>query len=185
MLRCSGDTVCLADPKVKAGVTVIRVSPETAARAMRHRGFPLDDLSLIEKRKMLPKLLARDHTRTIRRGVVRQVMRFNRLASCYFLHMWTVRAGKKRTPRELFDGKDLPRALAKRGKLRGRTQYECYEEKGLPNIFSQYLTPATLDPASMRKALRTYSGTQGVSGFSPVAAAAIYRRLLPKEGGVV
>jgi hypothetical protein len=185
VLRCSGDTICLADPKVEGGVTVVRVSPESAAGAMRVRGFPFDDLSLAEKRKMLPKLLACDHTRTIRRGVVRQVTRFNTLASCYFPHLWAVRAGKKRTPRELFDGKDLPSALAKRGKLRGRMKYESDEETGLPIIFSEYLTPATLDPASLRKALRTFSGTQGVSQFSPVAASAIYHHLLPKKGGVV
>jgi len=41
-----------------------------------------------------------------------------------------------------------------------------------------------LTRSSMQKALRTYSGTQGVSNFSPVAAGAIYHRLLP-EGGVV
>ena len=39
--------------------------------------------------------------------------------------------------------------------------------------------------SSVRKALRTYSGTQGVSNFSPAAAAAIYHHLLPEQGGVV
>jgi DNA methylase len=174
---------CLADPKAKGGVSVIRVSPALAARVLRQRGFPLYDLSLPEKRKMLAKLLG--SCRPIHRGVVRQETRFNPLASCYFPHMWAVRAGKKRTTRELFDGKDLPRALSKRGKLRERTQYERDEEESLPELFEQYLTPATLDPASVRKALRIYSGTQGVSTFSPVAAATIYRELLPKEGGDV
>jgi hypothetical protein len=110
---------------------------------------------------------------------------FNPLASTYFPHMWAVPAGGKRTPSELFaDNNEFPKAMAKRDKLRDRSKQELKEENSLPNIFGDYLPPSVLTKSSVQKALRTYSGTQGVSNFSPAAAAAIYHRLLPKQGGV-
>jgi len=166
-------------------LTTVRVSPEAAAKISRVRGFPHYDLSREEKKDKLRKLLDYNYSRMIRRNVVKQVTYFNPLASSYFPHMWGVRAGDKRTPRELFaDNSEFPKAMGKRGKLRERSKQERGEEKNLPNIFGAYLTPAVLTRSSMQKALRTYSGTQGVSNFSPVAAGAIYHRLLP-EGGVV
>jgi hypothetical protein len=39
--------------------------------------------------------------------------------------------------------------------------------------------------SGLRKILRTFSSTQSVSNFRPTAAAAVYHRLLPDEGGVV
>ena len=171
-----------ADGKLSA----IRFSPKAAAKISRAKGFPHDDLSRAEKRDKLRKLLCHDHSRLIRRGIVRQATHFNKLASCYFPHMSGVRAGGKRTPQELFaDNIDFPKAMRKHNKLRDRSQRELHEEMNLPNIFADYLPPAVLTRSSVQKALRTFSGTQGVSQFSPVAAAAIYHRLLPKQGGVV
>ncbi|MGA8557364.1 MAG: DNA methyltransferase, partial [Candidatus Acidiferrales bacterium] len=147
--------------------------------------FPEDDLSPEKKRKKLRKLLDYDYSRLIRRGVVKQVTHFNRIASSYFPRMSDVRAGGKRTPRELYaDSIEFPKAMAKRGKLRERSKQEHEEEKNVPNIFHDYLPPSVLTRSSIQKALRTYSGTQGVSNFSPVAAAAIYHHLLPAQGGV-
>lgn len=166
-------------------LTAIRFSPEAAAKIARAKGLR-NDLSRAKKKDKLRKLLDFDHSRLIRRDIVTQVTHFNRLASSYFPHMWAVRAGGKRTPRELFaDNNDFPKAMGKRNKLRDRNQRELHEERNLPNIFGDYLPPAVLTRSSVQKALRTFSGTQGVSNFSPVAAAAIYHRLLPKEGGVV
>jgi hypothetical protein len=166
-------------------LTAVRVSPEAAAKVSRVKGFPHYDLSPEEKRDKLRKLLDYDYFRLIRRGVVKQMTQFNPLASTYFPHMWAVPAGGKRTPSELFaDNNEFPKAMAKRDKLRDRSKQELKEENSLPNIFGDYLPPSVLTKSSVQKALRTYSGTQGVSNFSPAAAAAIYHRLLPKQGGV-
>jgi hypothetical protein len=42
-----------------------------------------------------------------------------------------------------------------------------------------------LTPSSIDRALRTFSGTQKVSNFSPVQAASIYHEYLPEQGGIV
>ncbi len=166
--------------------TAVRVSPEAAAKISRVRGFPHYALSREEKKDKLRKLIDYDYSCLIRRGVVKQVTQFNPLASCYFPHMSGVRAGGKRTQDELFaDNNDFPKAMGKHNKLRDRSQRELHEEMNLPNLFGHYLPPAVLTRSGVRKALRTFSGTQGVSNFSPAAAAAIYYRLLPKQGGVV
>jgi hypothetical protein len=171
-----------ADGKLSA----IRFSAKAAAKIARAKGFPHDDLNRTEKRDKLRKLLCYDHSRLIRRGIVKQATHLNKLASCYFPHMSGVRAGGKRTTEELFaDNNDFPKAMRKHNKLRDRSQRELHEEMNLPNIFADYLPPAVLTRSSVQKALRTFSGTQGVSQFSPVAASAIYHKLLPKEGGVV
>jgi hypothetical protein len=167
-------------------LTAVRVSPEAAAKVSRVKGFPHYDLSPEEKRDKLRKLIDYDYSPLIRRGIVKQVTHFNPLASCYFPHMSGVRAGGKRTLDELFaDNNDFPKSMGKHNKLRDRSQRELNEERNLPNIFGHYLPPAVLTPSSVRKALRTFSGTQGVSNFSPVAAAAMYHDLLPKQGGIV
>jgi hypothetical protein len=167
-------------------LSAIRFSPEAAAKISRAKGFPHYDLSPEEKRGKLRKLLDYDFSSLIRRGEVEQVTHFNPLASCYFPHMWAVPAGGRRTPHELFhDSEKLPRAMGKRNKLRNRSQRELHEEKNLPNIFGVYSPPPVLTLSSRQKALRTYSGTQGVSNFSPVSAATLYHHLLPKQGGIV
>ncbi len=85
------------------------------------------------------------------------------LAWHYHPHAWSVPCGNKRTPLEVFGDDHLLRnALARRAKL-GKCRTE----------------------SDLRKALRIFSGTQSVSNFRPTAAAAIYDRYLPQEGGVV
>jgi hypothetical protein len=178
-------SVCI-NVEAESKLTAFRFSPEAAAKISRVKGFPHYALSREEKKDKLRKLIDYDHSRLIRRGIVKQATHFNPLASCYFPHMSGVRAGGKRTQDELFaDNHDFPKAMRKHNKLRDRSQRELHEEMNLPNIFGRYLPPAVLTRSSVRKALRTFSGTQGVSNFSPVAAAAIYHRLLPKQGGVV
>jgi hypothetical protein len=178
-------SVCInveADGKLPA----FRFSPEAAAKISRAKGFPHYALSREEKKGKLRKLIDYDHASMVRRGVVKQMTHFNSLPSSYFPHMWSVRAGGKRTPHELFnDSEKLPWAMGKREKLNKRGKQELAEENDLPDIFGVYLPPSLLSASSRRKALRTYTGTQAVSQFSPVSAAAIYDHLMPKEGGVV
>jgi hypothetical protein len=167
-------------------LTAVRFSPESAAKIARAKGFPHYDLSPEEKEDKLRKLLDYDFSSLIQHGEVEQVTHFNPLASCYFPHMWAVPAGGKRTPHELFhDSEKLPLAMGKRNKLRNRSQRELHEERNLPSIFGKYSPPSVLTLSSRQKALRTFSGTQGVSNFSPVSAATLYQHLLPKQGGIV
>lgn len=85
------------------------------------------------------------------------------LAWHYHPLAWTVRCGNRQTPVELFsDDKLFLRAIERRTKL-GNPFSDC----------------------GLRKILRTFSSTQSVSNFRPTAAAAVYHRLLPEEGGGV
>ena len=117
--------------------TAVRVSPEAAAKISRAKGFPHYDLSAGEKKDKLRKLLDYDYSRLIRRGIVKQMTYFNPLASCYFPHMWAVRAGGNRTTRELFlDSEELPWAMGKRNRLRKHTN--CSK---LPRLSERCWTP--------------------------------------------
>lgn len=123
-------------------LSAIRFSPEAAAKISRAKGFPHYALSREEKKDKLRKLLDYDFSSVIERGSIKQVTYFNPLASCYFPHMWDVRAGGKRTSQELFhDGEKLPWAMGKHNKLRDRSQRELREEKNLPDIFGDYSPP--------------------------------------------
>ncbi len=169
----------------KGNWRVVRFAPFAAARIWRTKGFPHYALTRAEKEETLRKLLDFDHTSLIRDGIVKQRMDALDLAWSYFPHAWGVRCGGNRTPLELFSDQELfTRAIAKRGRLHDRGKRRRAEEKGLPNIFADFLSSSTLTASSIRKALRTFTGTQGVSNFRPSAAAAIYEELLPAEGGV-
>jgi hypothetical protein len=86
------------------------------------------------------------------------------LAWSYFPHSWSVQCGSMKTPIQVFESDiDFKRAIAKRLK---------------------YGTGRITD-AEVRKAVRSYSGAQGVSNFRPTAAAAIYHTFLPRTGGTV
>ena len=80
-----------------------------------------------------------------------------------------------RTPKERYDNYPLlARAFEKwNSRLRKRTKQEQDEEKDAPAWIRWYLTEAGMTPASIRKAVRTFTGTQAVSAFSPAQAAAI------------
>jgi hypothetical protein len=165
----------------------VRVSPLLAAEMARKRGHH-HDLSPDEKEAKLRKLIDYDFSKIIQDGVIKQRTHYNRLASCYFPHMASVRAGGKRTPLELFNNHPLLiKAMEKRQKLhigsKVRSKAELAEEKQI-RWLRDFLPESLLTAPSIQKALRTYSGTQGVSNFSPVAAAAIYHELLPDQGGV-
>jgi hypothetical protein len=130
---------------------------------VRIAGFPVYSLDRDEKCKELVKLLEYDHTRVIRNGVIGQSMHGLALAWHYHPHAWSIQCGKMLTPFEVFsDDRLLERALARRQNLGN-----CDTESDL------------------RKALRTFSGTQSVSNFRPTAAASICDRYLPVGGAAV
>jgi hypothetical protein len=101
--------------------------------------------------------------------------------------MLSVQAGGKRTPLELFnDHPLLIKAMDKSRKLhigsKKRSKAEVEEEKQIKWL-REFLPPPLLTPSSIDRALRTFSGTQKVSNFSPVQAASIYHQYLPEQGG--
>lgn len=130
----------------------------------RREGFPVYSLKRDQKRQELLELLIADHAAIIdRQGRLRQTMHGLALAWHYHPLAWTVRCGNRKTPIELFrDDRLFMQAIERRTKL--------------GNAFSE---------SGLRKILRSFSSTQSVSNFRPTAAAAIYHRLLPEQGGVV
>lgn len=130
----------------------------------RREGFPVYSLKRDEKRLELLNLLVADHAGIIdTKGRIKQTMHGLALAWHYHPLAWTVRCGNRKTPIEVFtDDESFLKAIERRTKL--------------GNAFSD---------GGLRKILRTFSSTQSVSNFRPTAAAAIYHRLLPRNGGVV
>jgi hypothetical protein len=130
----------------------------------RREGFPVYSLNREEKRQELLDLLVADHAGIIdAKGRIKQTMHGLALAWHYHPLAWTVKCGNRKTPIEVFtDDESFLKAIERRTKL--------------GNAFSD---------GGLRKILRTFSSTQSVSNFRPTAAAAIYHRLLPDEGGVV
>lgn len=159
-----------------------------AAEMARDKGYHYD-LSPDEKEDKLRKLIDYDFSEVIQDDTIRQVTHYNSLASTYFPHMWAVRAGGKRTPKELFENfLKLIEAMEKRRKLnvrdKKRSKAELEEEKQIKWL-RDLLPEKLLTKASIRKALLTFTGTQGVSNFSPIAAGGLYHKYLPEKGGVV
>ena len=132
---------------------------------IRKAGFPVYSLTRDEKRNKLESLLNFDRSHMIDDGIVRQRgMHGLALSWHYQPHAWDVRCGDMLTPLEVFRDDELRRSAI--------TRWE--ERNGVCDTQSK-----------LRKALRIFSSTQGVSNFRPTAAAAIFDRYLPAEGGTV
>lgn len=130
---------------------------------VRAVGFPVYSLNRQEKLEKLWLLLRYVRNGLIEDGVVGQSMHGLALAWHYFPHAWSVPCGNKRTPLDVFGDDELLRSALTRRMRLGKCKTE----------------------GDLRKGLRTFSGTQSVSNFRPTAAAAIYDRYLPPNGGAV
>ncbi len=129
----------------------------------RTAGFPIHSLTYEEKQKELLKLLRYDLTKVIRKDVIRQLMHGMSLCWNYHPHSWAVRCGDMRTPMEVYGDRNLLHDAIEHRKNMDKCETD----------------------SELRKALSIYSGTQTVSNFSPLGAAALYDRYLPPEGGAV
>lgn len=139
--------------------------PEYAMEELRHSifthyrqaGFPYYKMSLNEKLENFNKLklfLTKKIDSIITGNTIGMTMHGLALAWSYFPHSWEVRCGKMRTPMEVYLNDELfMQAIARRMK---RGTY--------------------ISMSGIRKALRSHTGTQGVSNFRPTAAAAIYKK---------
>ena len=137
---------------------------EVTFQKYRANGFPYYYFTPEEKYRKLLQLTNYNHRNVLLDGTLRQTMHGLSLAWSYFPHSWSVRCGAMKTPMQVFESDiDLKRAIAKRLKY------------GSANITD----------AAIRKAVRSFSGAQGVSNFRPSAAAAIFHAFLPPKGGTV
>lgn len=137
---------------------------ETIFLNYRAEGFPYYTYSFDEKHRKLSQLTNYPHSDILVDGTIRQTMHGLPLAWSYFPHAWSVQCGSMKTPMQVFESDiDFKQAIAKRLKY------------GIGRITD----------AEVRKAVRSFSGAQGVSNFRPTAAAAIYHTFLPKTGGTV
>jgi len=137
---------------------------DVAFELYRREGFPVFSLNHDEKQAELRKLIRYDHASIIsEKGVIKQTMHGLALAWNYHPHAWAVRCADMRTSLETYlDDAEFRSAINKRIRFAGK-----------------------ISDNGIRKQLRIHTGTQAVSNFRPTAAAAIYHKLLPEEGGVV
>jgi hypothetical protein len=121
------------------------------------KGFPIYDLSKSEQHKEYEKLFnyfMREGNTIIDGNLIRQTMHGLALAWSYMHHSWNVKIGTMLTPLEIYNNDALFMKAIQRRMIRG----------------------TYISDSGIRKALRTYTGTQAVSNFRPTAAAAIYRK---------
>jgi hypothetical protein len=130
---------------------------------IRQNGFPLYTLTRDEMRDDLRSLLEWNRTGLIKNGDVGQTMHALGLAWHYQPHSWEVVCGEMPTPMAVFIDDD-----------RLRTALEQCRKSDKPPT-----------DADVRRVLRSANRAQGVSNFRPTAAAALFDRFLPQEGGVV
>src|ERR1700722_3487705 len=130
---------------------------------VREMNFPHYRLTKKEKAKELLSL-ARYGPAHIIGGEIAQTMHAQGFCWSYHPHSWEVRCGDLLTPMEEFlDDKMLMKVLDKRA---------CTT------------SVSTLTDSQVRKGLKAVTGAQGVSGFRPTAAWAVYDRFCPKHATV-
>jgi hypothetical protein len=126
----------------------------------REHGFPLYSMDATQKQEELKRLLDYDHANVLLDKQVNQSMHGLSLAWSYFPHAWKVQCNDKKTPFEVFSDDALfMKAIAKRMK------HGTY-----------------ISDSGIRKALRSFTGAQGVSNFRPSAAACLYHHYMPIGG---
>jgi hypothetical protein len=135
---------------------------------LRRNGFPHYDLSELEKAKELLSLSRYGPASIIDSEIadseIAQTMHALGFCWSYHPHSWEVRCGNMLTPVEVFhDNEKLWKALGKRA------------NHGSVN---------SLTDSEVRKGLKVVTGAQGVSGFRPTAAWAVYDRFCPAHATV-
>jgi hypothetical protein len=133
---------------------------EQIVERWRKRGFPHYDFSLDKRINHFGTFQKFDRSHLIKDGIVGQTLHALGLVWTYFPHHWDIKTGKMLTPMEVWESDEL---FLKAIKSRARWGGFNFTD-GKPDMSESYV----------RKALRTYSGTQRVSNFRPSAAAIIY-----------
>ncbi len=144
---------------------VIGITFEIAAAWLRLRrnGFPHYKLSELKRAKELLALVKYGPALVID-GEIAQTMHAQGFFWSYHPHAWEVKCGEMLTPMEAFlEDEKLWNALGKRA------------NHGSVN---------SLTDSEVRKGLKAVTAAQGVSGFRPTAAWAVYNRYCPMGGTV-
>lgn len=127
------------------------------------RGFPYYEVSLEQKHKdfqTAKKYLKRKDI--LVDCVVRQTMHLLGTINSYFPEMWEVQCHNQLTPKDVFDDDELFRTAIER-----RLKYGTY-----------------MSDSGIRKAIKRFPNTQGVSNFRPTASYAIYENFCPDNAVV-
>ena len=140
----------------------IKITKHIAA-TWKKIGFPFYTLTEKEQNKEFAKLQNYDCSNVIEGNLIKQTMHGLALAWSYFPKSWEVQCSNMMTPMEIWNSEELFFKALKKRLSRGGFYYDS---DGLPGITA----------SSLRKGLKTFSGTQSVSNFRPTAAAAIYNK---------
>jgi len=115
-------------------------------------GFPYYPTDDEYRKREFNKLQKYNYSELIENGIVKQTMHGLGLAWSYFPHSFDVKCNNKKTPIEVFNNDDF-----------------------FMEVISKRLQIGTfISDAGIRKMLKMFTNTQGVSNFRPTAAAAIY-----------
>ena len=152
----------------KHAVIGITIEMLMAFDRLRRNGFPYYNLSEIEKAKELFSLVNYGPAPVVtgERGQseITQTMHAQDYFWSYHPHAWEVRCGDMLTPMEVFrDDEKLWKVLGKQA------------NHGSVNSFTD---------SEVRKGLKRVTGAQGVSGFRPSAAWAVFDRYCPYKATV-
>jgi hypothetical protein len=127
----------------------------------RENGFPYYPTDTETRTKEFEKLKNFDRSGLFENDTIKQTMHGLGLAWSYFPHSFDVKCNNKLTPYEAFMDDEIFM-----GVIRKRLKMGTY-----------------VSDSGIRKMLKIYTGTQGVSNFRPTAAAAIYNTFA--KNGVV
>ena len=124
----------------------------------KKKGFPYYEISEVEKKIHINKLINFNHMTLLEDDNINQSMHCLRLAWSYFPHSWSVQCGKsKYTPMDIFNKEDLFKKTLK------KTYDYCIKHEG-----------GKMSLNRIRQSLKVYNGVQSVSNFRPTAAKIIY-----------
>jgi tRNA G10 N-methylase Trm11 len=129
---------------------------------VEQRGFPYYDYGYEKKLQEFSKASTFDLEQVWEGNELKQTMHGLGLCWSYFHHAWSVKVGKQKTPKEIWENKELLRkAIIKR-----------LQRGGFPMLYDGF----KMTDSQIRKSLKSYTGVQAVSNFRPTAAAALYKR---------
>ena len=127
----------------------------------REKGFPYYPTDSDFRQTEFEKLKHYDCSTILKDNILRQTMHGLGLAWSYFPHAWEVRCNGMLTPMEVFLDDDLFRKV----------------------IQKRIRLGDNMSDAGIRKMLKIFTGTQGVSNFRPTSACALYNKFA--ENGIV
>jgi tRNA G10 N-methylase Trm11 len=129
---------------------------------VEQRGFPFYEFDYEKKLKEFNRAAIIDLQNLWENNELKQRIEGLGLCWSYFPHAWEIKIAGQRTPKEIWDDKEMLRKAIAHRLRRG----------GLPMLFDE----CKMTDSQIRKALKSYTGTQAVSNFRPTAAAAMYKK---------